>query len=99
MYESRDQAIALEAVHDALDGSPAPCGNYPDAFYPDFGGEESASLQRQATTLCKECPARFACLEYALKWEEYGVWGGMLAYERKNLRRYLKVEPRFTRTS
>lgn len=44
--------------------------------------------QVAAKALCRECPVRNACLDYALtKPEPYGIWGGLNERERKRLRR------------
>ena len=43
-----------------------------------------------AQRVCADCPARRACLEYALvHGEDYGVWGGLSEYQRFQLRRSL----------
>ena len=43
---------------------------------------------RLAKEICKECPVRLLCLEYALEANErYGIWGGTTHKERKKLRR------------
>ena len=54
----------------------------PDLFY-----AESGAAVLRAKTLCSRCPARAACLEWAIKREEFGVWGGLTARERASLRR------------
>ena len=54
----------------------------PEAFFPEKG-----SSVRNPKEVCKECDVREACLEYALQNnEEFGVWGGLSAKERKKLR-------------
>ena len=40
----------------------------------------------QAREICISCPLMAACLDYATFAEEFGVWGGTTAGERKNLR-------------
>lgn len=58
-------------------------------FAPD--GERQADRETRegkAKEICAGCPARIACLEYALtKPEPYGVWGGMGEEERVTERR------------
>ena len=39
--------------------------------------------ERMAKALCVRCPVRRQCLEYGLE-EDYGIWGGTLASERKD---------------
>lgn len=53
----------------------------PDVFYPisDEDAEEAKSI-------CRVCPVREACLEYALaNRERDGVWGGATERERRRL--------------
>lgn len=46
------------------------------------------SLERVAKQMCRECPVRLECLDYALKThQEFGVWGGLTEDERRNRRR------------
>lgn len=40
-----------------------------------------------AKQLCAACLKRLACLELALKHNEYGVWGGLTKSEREALKR------------
>lgn len=54
----------------------------PEVFY-----AESGTAILRAKALCGGCPARAACLEWALRREEFGVWGGTTARERAVLRR------------
>ena len=51
----------------------------PDLFFDD---ERAA----KAVALCSGCPARQACLAYALGHEEFGVWGGATPAQRDALR-------------
>lgn len=55
----------------------------PDIFYPERGHTGA-----EAKAICKACPVRAVCLEWALDTgEPYGVWGALTARERKELRR------------
>lgn len=40
----------------------------------------------QAKLLCAGCPVRALCLQYAVEFEEFGVWGGSTPAERDALR-------------
>jgi WhiB family redox-sensing transcriptional regulator len=53
----------------------------PDLFFSDFGLDIAL-----AKDICAECPMIAACREYAIKHENFGVWGGLSAKERKELR-------------
>jgi WhiB family redox-sensing transcriptional regulator len=55
----------------------------PELFYPGKG-----HLAEPAKEVCRRCPVRVECLEYALAHDErYGVWGATSARERQRLRR------------
>lgn len=70
----RDAACAPDAAAGSF---------YPDLFFPDWG--EST---RDAKRVCYGCPVIQACLRYALAaGEEWGVWGGLSAPERRRLKK------------
>lgn len=50
--------------------------------------------EQQAKAICKDCPIKFQCLEYAVKNEEYGVWGGTNDAERKLIRKTKRTSRR-----
>ena len=54
----------------------------PELFY-----AESGAAIMKAKSLCAACPVREKCLEWGIKREEFGVWGGTTARERASLRR------------
>lgn len=45
---------------------------------------------RKAKAICAGCSVRDKCLEHALANQEYGIWGGMTANERRLLNRQLR---------
>lgn len=52
-----------------------------DFFYPEDPMDNTAPR-----SVCRKCPVRVECLEYALvNNEPYGVWGGLTTKERKRL--------------
>ena len=57
-------------------------GSDPELFYAESG----MSIMR-AKSQCARCAIQPRCLEWAVKREEFGVWGGMTARERAELRR------------
>lgn len=71
------------------------CQHFPDVFFPEDWGsgeiyrhENYFDAVRTAKTYCGRCPIRELCLEYAMSAnEQYGVWGGMSAAERRAMRR------------
>ena len=48
-----------------------------------FDNEDQAA---PAKLLCAACPVRQRCLDYALEYEEFGIWGGATPEERDELR-------------
>ena len=58
-------------------------GTDPEAFFPDRGGNP-----HPAKKVCRDCPVRQQCLDYALKHaENWGIWGGLTDNERRSIRR------------
>lgn len=55
----------------------------PEAFFPQKGGST-----REAKAICKGCPVRAECLDYALEFDErFGIYGGLSERERRRLKR------------
>lgn len=56
----------------------------PDLWFPEWPKPNEYSLARR---ICKLCPVREQCLEYALKIDaRHGMFGGLTPGERKNLK-------------
>jgi len=56
-------------------------------FFPE---QESAAFEgvEAALALCRQCPVKNACLQFALETkQEHGIWGGTTEAERRRLRR------------
>lgn len=54
-----------------------------DIWFPEKGGSVA-----QAKAICRGCPVRVPCLEYALEnGERHGIWGGKSERERRKLAR------------
>lgn len=60
----------------------------PDLFFP-IGTSGPALMQtEQAKAVCRRCPVREQCLEWALETgQSIGVWGGTSETERRALKR------------
>ncbi|MCU1395639.1 MAG: WhiB family regulatory protein [Ilumatobacteraceae bacterium] len=55
----------------------------PDLFFPQPGTDTT-----YARSMCKACPVRRQCLDYALETKQkFGIWGGMTESQRRRLRR------------
>ena len=66
-----------------------------DVFFIGPGHKPDAAI-----AVCDRCEVRDECLEYALdNDEEFGIWGGLMPKQRKELRRLWKEdEPHFVDT-
>ncbi|HEY9410657.1 MAG TPA: WhiB family transcriptional regulator [Jiangellaceae bacterium] len=59
----------------------------PDAFYPEQGVNVI-----EAVRVCRSCPVRVECLQYALdNNERWGIWGGVTERTRRRMRSAAKV--------
>lgn len=54
---------------------------------PDLWFDERDAAHRTAVALCRTCPERLGCLEFALRTPVFGVWGGTTTDDRKRLAR------------
>lgn len=55
----------------------------PDLFFPDKGASSTAV---QAQMVCRVCPVRNPCLEYAVSnKEQHGIWSGTTAKVRAKI--------------
>ena len=86
----------LLELHRAAKELDPECTHFPEIFWPeDWGFKSQGGIPehyfdavRVAKQYCGRCPIREQCLEYALEaGENYGIWGGMTAQERKQIRR------------
>lgn len=55
-----------------------------------FFSDHKATFVREAKKICASCVVRQQCLAHAMKHDEYGVWGGLTANERRKARRAQK---------
>lgn len=60
----------------------------PDLFFPIGDTGPAVEHAEAAKMVCRQCPVRGDCLEYALTTnQDAGVWGGATEEERRKLRR------------
>jgi WhiB family redox-sensing transcriptional regulator len=60
----------------------------PSLFFPVGLTGPAVPQIAEAKAVCRRCPVRLACLQYALvSYQEFGVWGGYDEEERRDLRR------------
>lgn len=96
MKLTRQQAFA-EFSHAQVEiedaGQTLPCRSSPDFFYPEDYFEQATRkiAEDVAKQLCSSCPLKALCASYAvLAQEDYGIWGGTNAKERRERRLSLR---------
>lgn len=59
-----------------------------DLFFPSGFGLDARVRASRAKAICRSCPVRAECLEFALAtYQDHGIWGGFDDEERRVLRR------------
>jgi len=58
-----------------------------DPQHPDRRSRGSIEDERAALAFCVQCPVREPCAEHAIRYELYGVWGGLNEAARVRIRR------------
>jgi hypothetical protein len=81
------EKLYLELAEAIRENGSTPCQESdPELFF--AGTDEMPRGWQDAVKLCKTCPVRALCAAYAVEAEEvYGVWGGLTANQRKQIRR------------
>lgn len=63
----------------------------PEAWFPPPVNEKSKAdreTRKKAFQVCRACPVRNECLQFALENNiQHGIWGGMAERERRQLRK------------
>ena len=70
---------------------PPPCTNDPDLFFPYSSGMGALILESQAKSVCRKCPFRLECLDFALRRDDAGIWGGMTKKERRDIKKAARL--------
>ena len=59
-----------------------------DFWFPDKEqGSVSLTEAQYAKSICRRCPHRTECAEWAIRKERYGIWGGLTDSDRAAIRR------------
>jgi WhiB family redox-sensing transcriptional regulator len=65
----------------------ASCKGAPtDWFYP-----EGAEVNAEALYLCEKCPVIDECRDHGVIYEEWGIWGGLSASQRRRVRKEFNI--------
>lgn len=60
----------------------------PDRWFPASGMNQYSEALAETKAICRRCPVKNPCLEWALKSKEpHGIFGGATPYERESLLR------------
>lgn len=60
-----------------------------EIFFPE--NEKNVIAVGKALAFCSGCPVLDECYEYAMDNEEFGVWGGTTARQRRSIKRKAKA--------
>lgn len=80
------RTVCRPAPYPSFDGTQACAQPTPPETAAAFLGQVSPATAA-AVGVCGPCPFRGACRDYALSHDVHGVWGGLTAPERRELRR------------
>lgn len=65
-----------------------PCAEIdPEWWYPESAASYHYRARQAKELMCNGCPIFDACLEWAVRHEDFGVWAGTSASERTRIRR------------
>ena len=68
-------------------------GEDPELFFPIGSTGPAVEQTTRAIAICRECPVRPECLEWALETcQDAGVWGGLSEEDRREIRRTRRRE-------
>ena len=84
-FMKTEQAFTALAEGIKKHGEPVCQTTDPEMWFPDLGGESYE--MRVAKKYCGECPVQRECAIYAITANEaYGIWGGLTASQRQDVR-------------
>lgn len=63
-----------------------------DWFFPLPKQTTLTPENKLALKACSECDVRKECLDYALKYEHFGIWGGTTEHDRRYSRSKLRIK-------
>jgi hypothetical protein len=88
----------MQIIEDLDEAEPA-CANFPDAYFPELQQKGFQDAADGAKAMCEECPALLACRTYGIKWEQFGIWGGLGERERRAVRKTFGIRMRTDRAA
>jgi len=86
-FDNKDAERAYRDLMQAIqDNDGVECAQLPDIFFPEEWAKSTHADILLAKTVCGRCPVKTQCLEYAMTEDEHGLWAGLTAHERRQLR-------------
>jgi WhiB family redox-sensing transcriptional regulator len=61
-------------------------------FFPDLDNESDTSMYAFGKRICAGCDVKQTCLDWAVRHEGFGLWGGATPRERMDIRRKLNIQ-------
>lgn len=63
-----------------------------ELWFPEPGGDSTGV--RKAVSICRSCIHQTECAEWGIRNEKHGIWGGITAVERKQIRARRRIRVR-----
>ena len=88
------ERLTLDLTEAIIDNGGVECVHVPEVFFPeDFRAKAKGQdlemarwAEQTAREICLRCPVMAKCLKVGM-YEDYGIWGGATAEQRKKIRR------------
>lgn len=77
----------MKVKYPQFDGSQSCSQIGTEFYYSKPTNKKELELAVQIKNLCSNCTFKDECLEWALHYEKYGIWGGTTEDERKSIRK------------
>lgn len=81
--------MVLERIGAPLPPKGGSCADHDTKWWfpPKAQNRQDIENSKAAVALCRNCPIRKECLQYAISWEAFGIWGGFTERQRDSIRR------------
>jgi len=88
-YESMVPRFILDSDVAPLCVESDPDAFFPKDYYDDPEKSPSNSYENESFVklICEECPLKIECLQFAIKTQQHGIWGGTTERDRLAIRR------------
>lgn len=91
LAETQDMRDGAVFAPEELSTPKAPCADAPELFFPEDEEDVTDPAIEAARRICGMCFMQDECLEQAMvRYEKFGIWGGLTSPERHSLRRRIQ---------